>query len=693
MDVTIAGDAILRPLNDDQMGRVSIDLAAFDGEIGTGAVPIDDPDADDEYRGGRQLRIDEGPTLLIDGFIADQDRVRGPVPVVNREVVYGLEDPNALLFAQRAVRVRQAETDVARVLAFAELDLPSGTVTSMVLNANTATLPKKRYDGEGWAELITDVVDMTGKTLFLHDTADGDRCLHYHLLTEGHNCGLTISDATAQTATIYNPWNPQKTTSPADLGNDILFVDQTGRTATYTDATSITNHDADGLAHERIIRVEADSQSHLDAIAASQGAETRSERFTWRCTIGPLDEDALALIRVGDLITTTSQVMGLTAAAKRIAHMTLALAKDVNNRVITGWWMATLELGAPVRRPWGKGRSLPKPTAIDEVPQAAKPWAGGCDVLNLGTYTGMLGISNFHGFPAWINGRYLPHRTPLALVGQDTSVILANGGTATLQIAEYDATHNTIPSVSVILDLTGVNEMYYEQMVSTPDDASDDDLIGGMVTLRNSDYPTTAPVGALQIIIDWADAGVSDYKLRLHVDRTTPFNIPYTDWLTDLNPVMTEGAWVSVRVKWEDGLLKVNVWPKGFSEPTGWMYDDYGSEIAFGPDMYFELLASGGIPPAHDGMAAHWQNISFSGPGIDCQIITHAQQYPWTFIGTGDGVEDEFSFMGPYAPGSLEVLVDGVPQDVEETNPATGAFTLGFVPEAGETIRARAKAE
>ncbi len=355
MQVTLAGSVYPYKPSDDDLSRTSIELAAFDGEVGNGVLIIRDPASSYNVATGRQALVEEGSTVLSDGFMVDQDRTRGFTPAVAREYSFGLADANALLDGFRISRRRPSESDFDRVLFFAGEDIPDAA-TDWVLDANTVTMPAKRYYGDGgWtSELIPDVVSYTGKTLFLHDKADGSgRCLHYHVLTTGHTCGLTISDVISDSlgsSTTFFPQDPQRTRTSIDLRNDIKGVDQSGRVSFASDATSKTNHDADGLLHEAQLDVEAAGQEDLDVQTAAFLASQKDDLDTYTCTIGPLDEDALALIRVGDLITITSTVMGLSASAKRISHMTLVPVIGEGSKSYVSWWMAALEMGAPVRR-------------------------------------------------------------------------------------------------------------------------------------------------------------------------------------------------------------------------------------------------------------------------------------------------------------------------------------------------------
>ncbi len=355
MQVTLAGSAYPYKPSDDELSRTSIEFAAFDGEVGNGILPILDRLSNYNVFTGRQALIEEGAVLLSDGFMLDQDRVRGFSPAVAREYQFGLADANALLDGFRLNQRRPSETDYERVIFFAGAIGPSWD-TTWVLNSNTVTMPGKRYYGDGgWtAELIPDLVSYTGKTLFLHDKADGSgRCLHYHILTTGHTCGLEISDVIDESlgsATTFFPQQPQRTRTSIDLRNNVKGVDQAGRVSVASDSTSITDHDADGLYHQVQLDLEASSQSDLDQQTAAFLASQKDDLDTYTCSIGPLDEDALALIRVGDIITVTSTVMGLSASPKRISHMTLTPLIGEGSRSKVRWWMAALEMGAPIRR-------------------------------------------------------------------------------------------------------------------------------------------------------------------------------------------------------------------------------------------------------------------------------------------------------------------------------------------------------
>jgi hypothetical protein len=344
--VTIAGADVSRYYNGDQFGRTSVQLSAFDLEVGLGTVVIPEIAGTDAFVTGRQCMVEQGTTVLVDGFLASDDRGRLETEPTKprREWTMSLEDANAITSNIRAIDwTRSSETCTARILARITADGLS--VDTTWVQSTSATLPAKKYKtGDIWSELATDAIERTGWTLFVHDKAAGGRCFHFHSLTTGHACGLSITDVMGawDNVTSFVPINPRRIRDPADLRNDIILEDQNGRTATVSDSTSVSAHDADGRQHQDYVQVDADSQADLDLQAARMLLDRKDDITTYECTIGPLNEAALGSIRVGDMMTVTSQVFGLTASSQRIANMTLTPLGPT-------LWTATLELSRPVR--------------------------------------------------------------------------------------------------------------------------------------------------------------------------------------------------------------------------------------------------------------------------------------------------------------------------------------------------------
>jgi hypothetical protein len=141
---------------------------------GSGSYPIDDSAGTHDFNGDREFVVTENGSYLVDGFLTDQTRERGsnqPHRTARPSTPSSTRTPCCT--ASGSTDPRGAETDVARVLAFAAADLPTFD-TTWVLNSNTSSMTAKKYDtGEGWTDLITDTKELTGKTLFVHDKATG----------------------------------------------------------------------------------------------------------------------------------------------------------------------------------------------------------------------------------------------------------------------------------------------------------------------------------------------------------------------------------------------------------------------------------------------------------------------------------------------------------------------------------------
>lgn len=372
MDVTIQGVAYSAWMpNDDELSSSSLETAAFDGEVGFGQLYVSDPASTLTPVTGRSAHVRENFVTIVNSFMIDHDRVRGAVPTgtggnTTRVYQLSIQDPNCILTGFRVRRTRPKEFDYDRVLAFAALDLAPLAVTSgltidttWVLKTNGVSLPKKKYEADGgWpTELIPDLVGYTGKTLFVHDKRDGTGwCLHYHKLTEGHTAGITIDSTPGNHngTTVFAAGQPIRHTTGIDLRNDVVGTDQSNREYHVEDATSETAHDIDGLQHEALVTFDTTSQADLENQTDAYLASNKDDVVTWTTTIGPMDADAIRLFNVGDLITVTDVIMGLSAGVQRIAHLTWQVwgstgAKDGGSPA-PGLWAATLELGAPIRR-------------------------------------------------------------------------------------------------------------------------------------------------------------------------------------------------------------------------------------------------------------------------------------------------------------------------------------------------------
>ncbi len=633
MKVTLAGSVFPYKPSDDQLSRTSIELAAFDGEVGNGILVIQDPASTYDVYTGRQALIEEGSVTLSNGFMVDQDRTRGFTPAVAREYSFGLADANALLDGFRISRQRPSENDVERVLAFAAADGPSW-LTDWVIDANHVTMPAKKYysDGGWTTELIPDVVAFTGKTLFLHDKADGDRCLHYHILTDGHACGLAISDVISESlgsSTTFFPGEPQRTRTSIDLRNSVKGVDQSGRVSIQTDATSISHHDADGLQHEVQVDIESTSVADLEAQVSAYLASQKDDLDTWTCTIGPLDETALGLIRVGDLIHCTSVVMGLDDDVKRINHMTLFPVMGEGSRSYITQWFASLELGAPVRRRKRVGATIsppgptPPPPPDPYIPVPVYPTGecetSGYDYTGAGTYTGL-------GPPTVIGGG------------------AGNEYTAT-DFMQYDRSgygFSDYPYAGNVVDLGN----------------------GGMSCALHSSAGIDYLLGGASEWIRFTTIGPGVLTVETVVSPDVPGCFPMTPVTSTSLTAKISGTTTIVDTDTGSavGILTVTIPDDG--------------ECGHFSDLF--------IDGQFGFVRATWLPNEIAPATLPAlgQVVQED-----AFI--GDGVTTSFTALFPYIPNTFQLLVNGLDwlTDMTETDPGSGTWSTTYAPPLGSTVR------
>jgi hypothetical protein len=651
--VTIAGADVSRYYNGDQFGRTSVQLSAFDLEVGLGTVVIPEIAGTDAFVTGRQCMVEQGTTVLVDGFLASDDRGRLETEPTKprREWTMSLEDANAITSNIRAIDwTRSSETCTARILARISAD--GFSVDTTWVQSTSATLPAKKYKtGDIWSELATDAIERTGWTLFVHDKAGGGRCFHFHSLTTGHACGLSITDVMGawDNVTSFVPISPRRIRDPADLRNDIILEDQNGRTATVSDSTSISAHDADGRQHQEYVQVDADSQADLDLQAARMLLDRKDDITTYECTIGPLDETALGSIRVGDMMTVTSQVFGLTASSQRIANMTLTPLGPT-------LWTATLELSRPVRH----GNKIP---GMDGGRDGGGTGGGG---------NSDPGLKPCNDCPPFVSA-------PPTLLH-------------TYNLHYLDGTAIAGPS-TLDGDFSGSWQISSGTQFWSPGGTS---LVG--YDLKHFGTTTAPP----------DPSGVHNHRrefLALVVGGTATHarltgRIGNTGSIAPVNWTLEAGNWPIAR-------------PSAGGTPPAYGY--IGSGIGGGTLTVASPFAAIDVTwPISGGMAQWVLKVTtdptvagdFSGVGIDDPT---APDTSWTlrtyqasttvpvsgqFVGSDvpsgsvDGSNATFATTFPYMSGSLSVTVNSVDwtSEITSQNPSTGSFTLSHAPKAGSDV-------
>jgi hypothetical protein len=658
--VTIAGADVSRYYNGDQFGRTSVQLSAFDLEVGLGTVVIPEIAGTDAFVTGRQCMVEQGTTVLVDGFLASDDRGRLETEPTKprREWTMSLEDANAITSNIRAIDwTRSSETCTARILARISADGLS--VDTTWVQSTSATLPAKKYKtGDIWSELATDAIERTGWTLFVHDKAAGGRCFHFHSLTTGHACGLSITDVMGawDNVTSFVPINPRRIRDPADLRNDIILEDQAGRTATVSDSTSISAHDADGRQHQDYVQVDADTQADLEVQAARMLLDRKDDITTYECTIGPLDETALGSIRVGDMMTVTSQVFGLTASSQRIANMTLTPLGPT-------LWTATLELSRPVRH----GNKIP----------------------GLGGDTGGGGNSD----PS-LDNQHCNDCPPVA--GETLQCLFSGYDDGWFVVTDIDNTHS-LTSTSLLMNggtsgpaLSVINPVspgqpYYNGLRQA---------LTLNLAFTMSEPDTSAGTHDLQI----AGIGVA---VQFDGAINAGANWEWDPAPPDLGPprfftYLTLGASTSTKVETGfdgSGSITLSVSSGGCTAS----FDGHSLSVAgiaiesatgyIQPGVGFE----GGVGTIVHTTSAGLLDIRNSGTEPWCTgtpAVTSGQAVTNEPATSGDGTTTTFSTQHPYMPGSLFVKVNGVnwTGDIATQDPTTGSFTFTHAPKAGADI-------
>jgi hypothetical protein len=674
--VTIAGADVSRYYNGDQFGRTSVQLSAFDLEVGLGTVVIPEIAGTDAFVTGRQCMVEQGTTVLVDGFLASDDRGRLETEPTKprREWTMSLEDANAITSNIRAIDwTRSSETCTARILARIAAD--GFSVDTTWVQSTSATLPAKKYKtGDIWSELATDAIERTGWTLFVHDKAAGGRCFHFHSLTTGHACGLSITDVMGawDNVTSFVPISPRRIRDPADLRSDIILEDQNGRTAHVTDSTSIAAHDADGRRHQEYVQVDADSQADLDVQAARMLLDRKDDITTYECTIGPLDETALGSIRVGDMMTVTSQVFGLTASSQRIANMTLTPLGPT-------LWTATLELSRPVRH----GNKIP---GMDGGRDGGGTGGGGNsdpalsrDCNDCPPVAGETLQCFFDGYDTgWFITDHINDTTSLT----STSLLTNVANPATAGGPSVDVTNIVSPGTSYYAALhqpltlsLAFHLSRPSEVTGTHDHATAAIGIGGQF---NGSFGATAW---------WESDGGTPVTLGTFLETTLnrpgfPLHQQNTSW------VNTGFA--------GDGFLTVTVGPGGCTasfdghtlSDSGFAIDTETGYIAPGVSLFANRTP---VVGATYSMSAGLLDIRSSGTEPWCTgtpAVTSGQAVTNEPATSGDGTTTTFSTQHPYMPGSLFVKVNGVnwTGDIASQDPTTGSFTFTHAPKAGADI-------
>lgn len=366
MKVTRAGVDRSTNYQPDELSAIQIQLAAWDGQVGQGTVPVPDPSGNQEPYWGEQLLLEQSSQTILDGFLGQITSERGGGATGTRRVhTMTLADDNALLQGHASAGwIRPAEAPAARWTAFVTSFLPGGIDTTWLLTTNESgiTLPKKTYRSDSvFDDLSADTIGPTGKTVYMEH-----RNFHWHLPTEGQTCSIVLHDTNAQTSTSFRPLSAQRTKDGMDLRNRIYARNDKGEEVTVFDATSITRHSGAGLHQQGYSEYGSETAAEMTRDINVTLAERKDERVTWTYKIGPLTAAQAVALIPGSQMTVTAAVHSLSAAVKRIAQVTLAY------RHVSGTFEATIELGYLKR-----GKRKPTKTSSASSSSGGSGVAGG----------------------------------------------------------------------------------------------------------------------------------------------------------------------------------------------------------------------------------------------------------------------------------------------------------------------------
>lgn len=624
----------------EELNQITVKRIADDGEIGQGSIPIP-INADFAVYAGHALKIVHDGVTIIDGWVGTHSYSRGSNVRGRWIKSLALTDDNALLRGFRTLKwVRPAETTRARFLAFLAAFVPLVTDTTNVTSTPAAVgnMPAKTYGPteELLDELQQEIKDLTGNTIFLEK-----RRAHCHPATEGALAGLSITDVNPDYVTSFDPIDAARTTDPHDLGNDLVVKGPKGRVR-VTDATSLARHDVDGLKHQRYAEI---SEGNARAQATVMLNNMRYERTTYECEIGPLTAAQVDLIPVGSLINVTSQVMGLVSSTQRIAALTLRYRHP-------GKWMASIEMGFPVRNRVKPPRTVPPTLPYqpqDDAPVQVQAKTKANTSLDSGItldatptegnlLVAVVGWRATTGAPSILTG-FTQVGSTVAVAAADCVYlayrIVQAGDTATFSHVTTSGKEHTI----VLSEWSGT--------WASPLDVSAT-ATGGGVAPTVSITPTPGRSG---VVIGGA----------INVNTNTP---------QDSNYVAGAGYALIGQANVPSGHPVTGAVSKTVASTSG----------SYSPNM----TATSGFPG--DGSLSSW--------GIIAAVFEQQDNPP----ATGQWVDETVTMVGasgitrfPFADGSLTVKVDLLDQTAAVTaqDGAAGSFTLGFTPKAGEVVTVR----
>jgi hypothetical protein len=661
----------------EELSAISVILAAWDGEVGQGSIPVPDPAGNQEPYEGEQLLLEQDSLTIVDGFLGAVTSERGGTVTGTRRVhTMTLGDDNALLAGHATAEwIRPAEAPAARWAAFVTDFLPGGINTTWLLTTNESgiTVPAKTYRTDSlFDDLSADTIAPTGKTVYIEG-----RRFHWHLPTEGQTCGLVIHDTNTPTSTSFQPITVNRAKDGMDLRNRIYARNDAGVVVSVTDATSISQHDSGGLKHQGYAEYGTETAAVMTRDIGVTLAERKDERVTWTYEIGPMTAAQAIQLIPGSQMTVTVGVHSLSAAVKRIARVTLSYRHGASPRRFT----ALVELGFPVR----KRRKPTKTTSpADRTGGSGGGGTGG---------TGGTGGSGC-GCPPWDFTVCTPSRETfsrtVSLGGWGVSeftgsnwVAYLNGAVAS--VASGEAKLAPTGSFAVPSSATQENgpampaypiHLRFKTKIAGPDG-------GGLSFIASEAAGGLGAAGSFFFGLE-ETVGGSPFPFRFQAIIHGAGGIVVGAFSNPFGATDPLGQWIWVEAILTAGDLSFRTWLDGGSVPSYTVFTLTGGDTVTLPTTLI-ITASTSATAGHTPETADWR---FDIIELLCGTPPKGTEIKNEFVAVGDGVRSSFTLQNDYTPGSTHVEVDNIHHLVTETSPSTAAIDLGFAPIVGEVITA-----
>lgn len=650
----------------EELDAISITLIADMAEVGTGTIPVPDEPGTFVYYSGQEFEVKDGGVNILLGYVGADSKGRGTTAGGTRVLPsITITDENAYLWGARSYNWhRPAETDRQRVLAFAAKYAPDLN-TTWVLNTHTKNLQAKTYTTEEIVtELLGDIADVTGKTMFVVE-----RSLHWHLYTEGDTAGLAISDDDTEYdyVTTFPPENPLVTRDPGELRNNVLAYNDKGQTYRYKDAASLSRYDSH-IRHQGLISVPGASLASLESHAKGIVARAKDERITYECDIGPLTAAQYALIPKGSLISVTSQVMGLNHSTQRVAQIDVKYKNP-------GQYFLHLTFSYPIRRV-----AAPTPAPPVTNPHPFVP----------GTSTGYVETVIADGAThAWkydeAAGDAIDYAgaVDLTIATTGSNPIREVSGPALIIDAKWmeflrEDTHGTVIASAQNdgADWPAGNESYtwewWGDFVASFLDVGYYSAWGGV-------SGTILTVGGSPTSIVWSVSGVAITTTVGSTDISAYTGAgEHSFMFTYDGPTLTYSCYVDGVLRWQGtgDLPATTAEPSTAGGTTVYEFNAL-QDFKFGWQSLY--------PTALDASQAANHALGDGAVIPDSTVPGYGQPVgPESAVSDGGTTQYQTNF--PYQPGSLIVKVNGVVTVVTETDPDTGLFTLAFPASLGSLI-------